>query len=126
MSFTFPTQYTDHNSVTKDFGPSRPISEGFETSQLIQQFDAGAEQRRKKGETRLTFDLSFVVLEEAAWKVLRAFFIARGQVESFNWFHPVYRETYIVRFNGPLQGKNIGHNAKTSLWEASCKLLQVF
>lgn len=124
----FPTTYVNSKGATVPFPtPQRPIPEGIKTSVLINQFDSGHEQRRRKGAPRKTFEVTYPFLDQQAYAALQAFFLSvGGSLDTFSWVHPVTKVTYTVRFDlDALQGEyhmttRLGH-----FWKCSLKLLQV-
>lgn len=80
--------------------PARPIPQSLKTNNLIFSVDSGFEQRRKKSPPRMTFDLTWPLLEKAAYEALQSFFLSvGGSLESFSWKHPVSQTTYVCRFD---------------------------
>lgn len=124
----YPTIFTHQGATYPLPRPSRPINETFHTNVLTWSSDSGNEQRRKRGETKVSFDISYPALVDAAYYTLRDFFIARcGKLEAFTWVHPVTKITYTVRFDSDtLSAEPVGRNAKFGeIWKASFKLVQV-
>lgn len=106
--------------------PTRPLVEGVQANSIITTFDSGHEQRRKKGRSRRTFELTYPVLTQAAYQTLFDFFLARLNVESFTWIHPLSKVVYTVRFNqDTLQGSNIHQSRHHKLFTMSFKLIEV-
>ena len=109
--------------------PSRPLTEGVQTNTLVQTFDSGHEQRRKKGDAKATWEFTYLALTDAAYRTLQNFFIARGgNCEAFFWVHPLTQRQYSVRFNmDTFTGEHFEHATKKGkLWKLAIKLIQVF
>lgn len=106
--------------------PSMPLNEGIKTNTVMFSSDSGREQRRKKGASLRTWELSYIALTDAAYRTIRDFYIANTDVNSFSWTHPISKITFTVRFDtSNFQGENIAHNIKTPIWKLSLKLIQV-
>lgn len=124
-----PTYPTTDSTGARIPNPSRPLTEGVQPNTLVQTFDSGHEQRRKKGDPRMTWEFTYLVLTDAAYRTLQNFYIARGGIaESFAWTHPLTKQQYpSVRFNmDTFSGEYFEHPSKGALWKLAVKLIQVF
>lgn len=95
----FPTTFVNSKGLTVPFPiPSKPIPQSLKTNNLIQGFDAGNTQRRRKSLPRKSFELNWPLLELAAYKKLQDFFLeVGGSIYTFSWVHPVDKISYTVR-----------------------------
>lgn len=107
--------------------PARPLKEGIKANVLVTAFDSGHEQRRKKGATRQTWELTYPALLQKAYDTLKTFWLARLTVEAFTWTHPITKVVYTVRFeNDTWQGDNVLHDKKLGpIWTLNLKLIEV-
>lgn len=106
--------------------PARPIVYGVKANTLIFQADSGFEQRRKKGATYKTFDLTYPIISLAEYIVIRDFFTAHLNVTAFYWTDPIEGETYVVRFDmDALSAQQKYHAHKGPYYELSLKLKEV-
>ena len=125
----YPSAYVDKSGETKYLpAPSRPLTEGVKTNNLVTSFESGHEQRRVKGDPRRTFEWTYNVLSEQEASLLVTFFIQRyGNVQSFIWTHPMSKEQLQVRFDMDAMVKeNFAHGPKGPLYKLNVKLVQVF
>lgn len=106
--------------------PSTPISESFKTMTASIQFDAGFEQRRKKGATLSIFQLEYKVLTNSQYVTLRNFFLDCTDVVSFAWTHPISKTVYKCKFDAnSFSGQSMSHNGKVQLWSCKFNIQQV-
>lgn len=127
----YPTTYVNRKGQTVSLpNPSRSgLTYGVRTNNLVQGFDSGHEERRKKGAPKNTFEFSYLYLDKEAALTLRTFFLARsGNVESFSWTDPVMKVAYPkVRFDmDTFVMENVTHNDLGPLFKVSIKLIEDF
>lgn len=127
-ALNWPTEYTDAEGVTQKLtNPSIPIKYGYKTNSLVVEFESGHEQRRKKGATRKTFELTFKALPMEAADKLEEFFIeCGGPVSAFNWTDPSNGKAYACRFEGDNFAREyFRHGQKGPLFRVTVSLTQV-
>ena len=129
MAFIFPTVVSEiyPTAGTNIPNPSRPLGEGVKASTLTQVFDSGHEQRRKKGDSKRTFQLSYIVLTADQYKTLRDFFMQVLNIYEFSWTHPVEKTLHNVKFAmDTFSGENFSHNNQGALYKLQLQLEQVW
>jgi hypothetical protein len=121
----YPTVDTFHSKRIPN--PARPLDEGVQLNNLLISFDSGAEERRKRGKARRTWELTYPALYSDAYQTLYNFFIAcSGSIVPFTWIHPETKVVYNVRFNSDnFTAKCIGKNRKGSIWTLGLKIIEV-
>jgi len=103
--------------------PARPIQESIRANSLIFAADSGHEQRRKRGSSYTTWELTYPALTLAQYLSIRNFFIARTNIEVFRWTHPVSGITYTVRFDTEeFRSENFAHSSNGPLYKLSFAL----
>lgn len=127
-ALTWPATYTNSAGATVRMpNPSMPINYGYKTNSILVEFESGHEQRRKKGETRKTFEFTYVAVHLEVADAIEEFFMeCGGPVRSFNWVDPVDKKSYVVRFDGDSFAREyFGHSAAGPIFKIAVKLTQV-
>lgn len=121
----YPT--TDSTTGKQMPNPSFPIEDSYSSNNISFISDGGNEQVRPRGKMKGGFSFSYIALTSTQYKTIRDFYLARkGSYESFQWTHPVLKETYTVRFKmDTFSGKNFTQNIKTPLYSLDIKLEEV-
>ncbi|KKT87500.1 MAG: hypothetical protein UW88_C0030G0004 [Candidatus Collierbacteria bacterium GW2011_GWD2_45_10] len=130
----FPTNYTtaglpsttgtDHRLPN----PSRPLSEAIKVPSITFQADSGHTQRRKKSNPIRVWDCNYPALYANQAQAIETFFLQMyGSVTSFDWWHPVSKSKFHVRFQSDtLEKKYIEHGPKGPIYTLSFKLEQTW
>jgi phage-related protein len=106
--------------------PSRPLTEGVATNDLVFTADSGHEQRRQKGVHLFTFELKWDALTLEAYQTIRNFYIKHTTTKSFRWIHPLTSQELKVRFTSEtFSGENFAHRKTGPIYKAACRLKQV-
>lgn len=129
MAYFYPTVVSASypTSGTQIPAASRPLGEGVKASSIVFAGDSGHEQRRKKGDSKRTFQLTYAVLTADQYKTLRDFFMQVLNVYEFEWVHPVEKTALNVKFAmDTFQGENFSHGPKGALYKLQVSLEQVW
>jgi len=120
--------YEDYPTAGKPIPqPSRPFSEGVKVSSLSFSADSGHEQRRKKGDSKRTFQLTYNVLTADQYKTIRDFFMVVMNVYEFSWTPPMGTVALNVKFSvDTLSGENFAHGPSGALFKLQFSLEQVW
>lgn len=105
--------------------PSLPLTEGWKTSALSIEFDAGNSQRRVKAPPKRTFQLTYNVLTADQYKTIRDFYLVNLTVYAFTWIHPVEGTSLSMRFtNDTFNGENFAFGPKGALYKLQLTIEQ--
>lgn len=128
MADYYPTNIDRDVAKAKLPNPSFPIRESIKANSLMFESSSGYEQRRKRGQSKLIYELTYNVLKYAEWKTLRDFFLEKTNVEPFIWRHPVDKQDILVRFDQDTwTSEYFSHTAHgEKLYKLQVKLIQVF
>lgn len=104
----------DFPSIRK---PDYPVEvRASEPDVLVSRHRDGSEQRRLRGagdkrEFQFTIGESAPLTWTEAVEFLNHYAQQSGQLYAFNWTHPEWQQTLVVRYAAPLQLRHVGYNA---------------
>lgn len=97
--------------------PDYPVEvRASEPEVLVSHHRDGSEQRRLRGAGdrrafRFTIGRSSPLTRQEAQAFLDHYAQHYGQLFAFNWTHPEWAETLLVRYSGPIVVNHVGYNA---------------
>ncbi|BCS54041.1 hypothetical protein [Geobacter sp. SVR] len=121
---SYPTMTPSGKPMTL---PTRPITYGVKSNTISFTSDSGHEQRRVRGQAKMTFDLNYPILSLEEYKVLRDFYLKMLNVTAFYWTDPIEKIKYLVRFDmDTFSGQQKYHGPAGPHYELQVKLIQTW